>query len=79
MIQHKSLLKVSDNSGAKEVQCIKILGGFKKKYAKTGNIILISVKKLRNKLKKYSKVQKKKVFKALVIRNKNKNKTKKWF
>jgi large subunit ribosomal protein L14 len=40
MIQQKTILKVSDNSGAKTVKCIKVLGGFKKKYAKLGDIIV---------------------------------------
>ena len=43
MIQQKTLLKVSDNSGAKTVRCLKVLGGFKKKYAKLGDIIVVSI------------------------------------
>ena len=49
MIQQQTILKVSDNSGAKTVKCIKVLGGFKRKYAKLGDIIIVSVQKLRNK------------------------------
>lgn len=37
MIQQQTILKVLDNSGAKEVKCIKVLGGFKRKYAYTGD------------------------------------------
>jgi len=59
MIQQRSVLKVSDNSGAKTVRCIKVLGGFKKQYAKIGDIIIASVQQLRNKFKKTSKVKKK--------------------
>ena len=70
MIQQRSILKVSDNSGAKTVRCIKVLGGFKKQYAKTGDIIVVSIQQLRNKLKKSSKVKKKEVYKALIIRTK---------
>jgi large subunit ribosomal protein L14 len=70
MIQQQTILKVSDNSGAKTVKCIKVLGGFKKKYAKLGDIITVSVQKLRNKLKKTSKVKKKEIYKALIIRTK---------
>ena len=55
MIQQQTILKVSDNSGAKTVKCIKVLGGFKKKYALLGDIIIVSVQKLRNKLKKTSR------------------------
>jgi len=70
MIQQQTILKVSDNSGAKTVKCIKVLGGFKKKSAKLGDIIIVSVQKLRNKLKKTSKVKKKEIYKALIIRTK---------
>ena len=63
MIQQKTLLKVSDNSGAKTVRCLKVLGGFKKKYAKLGDIIVVSIQQLRNKSKKTSKFKKKKITK----------------
>jgi len=71
MIQQQTILKVSDNSGAKTVKCIKILGGFRKRYANLGDIIVVSVQRLRNKSKKTSKVLKGGVFWALVIRTKN--------
>lgn len=70
MIQQESLLKVSDNSGAKIVKCIKVLGGFKKRFAGVGDIIVVSVQRLRNKSKKTSKVLKGGVFRALVLRTK---------
>jgi large subunit ribosomal protein L14 len=70
MIQQRTILKVSDNSGAKTVRCIKVLGGFKKKYAKLGDVIVVSVQNLRNKSKKTSKVKQKEVYKALIIRTK---------
>jgi large subunit ribosomal protein L14 len=70
MIQQQTILKVADNSGAKTVKCIKILGGFRKRYAKLGDIIVVSVQQLRNKSKKTSKVLKGGVFWALVIRTK---------
>ena len=76
MIQQQTILKVSDNSGAKAVKCIKVLGGFKKKYAKIGDIIVVSIQQLRNKSKKTSKVLKGMVFRALVIRTKKKYKKK---
>ena len=44
MIQMKSLLNVADNSGAKQVQCIKVLGGSRRKYARIGDIIVVAVK-----------------------------------
>lgn len=70
MIQPQTILKVADNSGAKTVKCIKVLGGFKKRYAGLGDIIVVSVQQLRNKSKKTSKVLKGGVFRALVVRTK---------
>ena len=72
MIQQQTVLNVSDNSGAKLVKCIKVLGGLKKKIANVGDIIVVSVFKLRNKSKKSSKVKKGEVLKALIIRTKSK-------
>lgn len=71
MIQQQTILRVSDNSGAKTVKCIKVLGGFKKKIAKLGDTIIVSVQKLRNKSKKTSKIKKKETCKALIIRTKS--------
>ena len=76
MIQPQTILKVADNSGAKTVKCVKILGGFQKRYAKLGDIIVVSVQQLRNKSKKTSKVLKGGVFWALVIRTKTQYKKK---
>ena len=45
MIQQETRLKVADNSGAKEVLCIKVLGGSRKKYARIGDLIVVTVKK----------------------------------
>jgi large subunit ribosomal protein L14 len=44
MIQQESRLRVADNTGAKEVLCIKVLGGSKKRYATVGDIIVVTVK-----------------------------------
>lgn len=44
MIQHRSMLVVADNSGAKRLQCLRVLGGYKKRYARLGDIITCSVK-----------------------------------
>ena len=64
MIQMQSRLEVADNSGAKKVQCIKVLGGSKRRYASVGDIIVVSVKEaLPN-----SKVTKGDVKKAVVVR-----------
>ena len=76
MIQQETILQVADNSGAKTVKCIKVLGGYKKKYAKLGDIIVVSVQELRNKSKITSKVKKGEIYKALIIRTKKKIKKK---
>lgn len=44
MIQAMTVLEVADNSGAKRVQCIKVLGGSKRRYARLGDVIVVSVK-----------------------------------
>lgn len=72
MIQQQTILKVSDNSGAKTVKCIKVLGGFKKTSSKYGETIIISIQQLRNKAKLTSKVRKGEVYKAVLIKSKKK-------
>jgi large subunit ribosomal protein L14 len=64
MIQQETNLDVADNSGAKRVQCIKVLGGSKRKYASVGDIIVVSVKDAipRGRVKKGT------VMKAIVVR-----------
>ncbi len=44
MIQHQSMLKVADNSGAKKLMCIRVLGGYKKRFARIGDVITCTVK-----------------------------------
>lgn len=44
MIQHRSMLQVGDNTGAKKLQCLRVLGGYQKRYARIGDIITCSVK-----------------------------------
>jgi large subunit ribosomal protein L14 len=64
MIQAESKLNVADNSGAKKILCIRVLGGSGKKYATVGDIIVVAVKEaLPN-----SKVKKGEVHKAVVVR-----------
>lgn len=72
MIQQQTILKVTDNSGAKTVKCIKVLNGFNRRFAILGDTIIVSVQKLRNKARLTSKVQKGEIYKALIIRTKNK-------
>ena len=76
MIQSQTVLNVSDNSGAKKVKCIKILGGFKKRTSSAGEIIIVSIIELRNKSKKISKVKKGEIYKALIIKTKKQVKNK---
>ncbi|MBP3336859.1 MAG: 50S ribosomal protein L14 [Clostridia bacterium] len=45
MIQQQTLLKVADNTGAKELMCIRVLGGSKRRYANIGDVVIASVKK----------------------------------
>ena len=45
MIQVQTELNVADNTGAKRIECIKVLGGSRKRYAKVGDVIVISIKK----------------------------------
>ncbi len=66
MIQERSLLLVADNSGAKLVMCIKVLGGSKKKYAKIGDLIKVAVKEVISK----SKIKKGEVLTAIIVRTK---------
>lgn len=66
MIQVESNLDVADNSGAKRVACIKVLGGSKRRYAGLGDIIVVSVKEAMP----HSKVKKGDVLKAVVVRTK---------
>jgi large subunit ribosomal protein L14 len=66
MIQQQTRLKVADNSGAKEVMCIKVLGGTRRRYAYLGDVIVASVKEASPR----SKVKKGEVVKAVVVRTK---------
>ena len=64
MIQMQTMLKVADNTGAKRVMCIKVLGGSKKRYARVGDIIVVTVKDAAPS----GTVKKKKVERAVVVR-----------
>jgi len=70
MIQSGSYLKVIDNSGAREVKCIGVLKRVKQRYAFMGEIITVSVKKLRTRRKLFSKVKKGEIYRALITRTK---------
>lgn len=64
MIQTETILKVADNAGAKEVQCFRVLGGTKRRYARIGDIVVVAVKKAepRKPVKKHN------VVRAVVVR-----------
>ena len=64
MIQMQTNLSVADNSGARRVQCIKVLGGSKRKYASVGDIIVVSIKEAIPR----GRVKKGEVRKAVVVR-----------
>ncbi len=64
MIQSQSRLKVADNTGAKEVMCIKVLGGSKRRYARIGDVIVVSIKEA----SPNGIVKKKSVERAVVVR-----------
>ena len=72
MIQQQTTLKVTDNSGAKTVKCIKVLNGFNRRCSVLGDTIIVSIQKLRNRSRLTSKVQKGEVHNAVIIRTKNK-------
>lgn len=66
MIQTETRLKVADNSGAKSVLCIRVLGGSKRRYASIGDVIIVSIKEaIPN-----SKVKKGDVMRAVIVRTK---------
>ena len=66
MIQQQSMLVISDNSGARKAQCIKVLGGTRRRYARIGDIIVVAVKDaLPN-----SNMKKGEVAKAVIVRTK---------
>ncbi len=64
MIQFRTVLDVADNSGAKKVQCIKVLGGSRRRYARIGDIIVVTVRETDPR----SVVKKGEVKKAVVVR-----------
>ncbi|MEK9174916.1 MAG: 50S ribosomal protein L14 [Patescibacteria group bacterium] len=72
MIQLRSMLNVADNTGARLVQCIMVLGGTSRRYARIGDIIVVTVKEAEPR----KTVKKKEVAKAVVVRQKKEFKRK---
>ncbi len=68
MIQQESRLKVTDNSGAKEILCIRVLGGTRRRYARVGDLIVATVKQA----SPTGTVKRKSVVKAVIVRTRNK-------
>ena len=66
MIQMQSRMEVADNSGAREVQCIKVLGGSKRRTANVGDVVIVSVKEAIPR----GRVQKGTVHRAVIVRSK---------
>ncbi|WP_343183484.1 50S ribosomal protein L14 [Buchnera aphidicola] len=66
MIQEQTVLNVADNSGARSVMCIKVLGGSKRRYANIGDVIKITIKEAIPR----GKVKKGEVLKAVIVRTK---------
>ena len=64
MIQMQSNLEVADNSGAKRVQCIKVLGGSKRRFASVGDVIVVSIKEAQPR----ARVKKGDVHRAVIVR-----------
>ena len=68
MIQEQSYLEVADNSGARKLMCIRVLGGSKKKFAKVGDVIKVTIKEAIP----TGRVKKGEVVDAVIVRTKNK-------
>ena len=68
MIHEETILEVADNSGAKKVKCFRVLGGSKRRYARAGDIIVVSVRDVDPK----SPVKKGSVVRAVIVRTKSK-------
>jgi large subunit ribosomal protein L14 len=72
MIQTESVLDVADNSGARKVKCIKVLGGSKRKYAQVGDIIVVAIKDAAPS----GKVKKGDVHRAVIVRTRKETRRK---
>jgi len=72
MIQHRSMIKTADNTGAKKVMCIRVLGGYRKRYARIGDIITIVVKEA----VPHSLVKKSDILHAVVVRTRKEKRRK---
>lgn len=72
MIQDQTMLKVADNSGAKKLKCIRVLGGYKKRYARVGDIVTCAVKEAEPR----GTVKKGEVIHAVIVRQRKEHRRK---
>lgn len=72
MIQHRTMLKVADNTGSKVAQCIRVLGGYRKRYARLGDLITVTVKVAQP----HSMVKKGEVHTAVIVRTRKESRRK---
>jgi len=70
MIQVQTMLKVADNTGAKKLQCIRVLGGYKRRYARVGDIVTVAVKEA----VPHSMVKRGEVVHAVIVRTRKETK-----
>ncbi|MFH0780115.1 MAG: 50S ribosomal protein L14 [Parcubacteria group bacterium] len=64
MIQHRTILTPADNTGARRIQCIRVLGGYKKRYARLGDIVMVTIKEA----KPHTLVKKGEVHAGVIVR-----------
>lgn len=69
MIQSQTIFRVCDNSGAKKVKCIKVLGGFKRKFACVGDLVVGSIQYVKQHKKKKLRVKEGEVVRALIVKS----------
>lgn len=72
MVQHRTMLTPADNSGAKRIQCLRVLGGYQKRYARLGDIVTVSIKEAQP----YSQVKKGEVRHGVLIRTRKETRRK---
>jgi large subunit ribosomal protein L14 len=65
MIQHRTILKPADNTGARKLQCIRVLGGYRKRYARPGDAVTVAIKEAQP----HSLVKKGEVAHAVIVRS----------
>jgi len=70
MIQKGTYLNVVDNSGAKKACCIHVSGGYRNRYGRTGDVVIVSIKSLRSKRREVSKIKKGDILRGLIVKTK---------